>query len=283
MISIIICSRTEKINQQLYKNIEESVGVVYELIVIDNSNNQYSIFEAYNLGIRKSIGDYLCFIHDDILFHTKDWGLVITSIFTANPQYGLLGIAGSSQKTSTPSGWWDCEDKYKSVNIIQHYTDGKIIKENVGFEQSNLNEVVLIDGVFLVLRKELNIFFDETLQGFHHYDLNLAIETRKKGYKIGATNQVLIEHFSWGNLNNQWITSTIKIHSLYKDLLPMSVHTNYSVEAEIFAAKRFLNYCFKSGSKKLILQSSFSLYLLNPMSKYNFVRFIKSLLELVKI
>jgi glycosyltransferase involved in cell wall biosynthesis len=283
IISIIICSRYAAISDDLQANIRQSIGCDYELIILDNSNNQYSIFEAYNLGIKKSIGDYLCFIHDDILFHTKAWGLAINSIFTANPEYGLLGIAGSSHKTSTASGWWDCEDKYKSVNIIQHYTDGKIIKENVGFDQSNLNEVVLIDGVFLVLRKGLNIFFDETLKGFHHYDLNLAVETRKKKYKIGVTNQVLIEHFSCGNLDNQWINATIKMHNLYKDVLPMSVHNNISVEAEIFAAKRFLNYCFKWGSKKQILQSSFSLYLLNPMSKYNFIRFIKSLLELVKI
>lgn len=283
MLSIIICSRYAKIPRDLHDNISQTIGCNYELLIFDNSKNKNSIFHAYNEGIRKSTGDYLCFIHDDILFHTKDWGLVIKELFTTNPEYGLIGIAGSSLKTRTPSGWWDCEDKYKSVNIIQHYTDGKIIKENVGFNKSNLNEVVLIDGVFLVLRKEMNIFFDEKLKGFHHYDLNLAIETRKLRYKIGVTNKVLIEHFSLGNLNNQWINSTINIHNLYKGVLPMSMHANYSIEAEIFASKRFLNYCFKSGSKKQMLQSTISLFLLNPMSKYHFIHFLKSLLKIFKL
>ena len=44
MISIIICSRTERINYDLSENIKKSVGCDYELIIIDNSENKYSIF-----------------------------------------------------------------------------------------------------------------------------------------------------------------------------------------------------------------------------------------------
>ena len=68
MISIIICCRIQTINKDLSENIKNTVGCDYELIVIDNSQNSYSIFEAYNLGIERSNGDYLCFIHDDILY-----------------------------------------------------------------------------------------------------------------------------------------------------------------------------------------------------------------------
>ena len=283
MISIIICSREKTISKTLQDNLHTTVGCEYELIVIDNQENKHSIFEAYNLGILKSKGDFLCFMHDDILIHTQDWGAIITKIFNTNEDYGLIGIAGSSQKTKTPSGWWDCDEKYKSINVIQHYTDGKIIKEYLGFEHSDLNEVVFLDGVFLALRKEINVFFDENLKGFHNYDFNISIETKKKNYKIGVTNKVLIEHFSIGNLNDQWITSTIQIHKLYKAELPLSLSIDRQIDNEIFACKRFLSYCIKAGNKKQALRCSVKGYLYHPLSKYNLVYFLKTVVKIFKL
>lgn len=44
MLSIIICSRNKIVSKELIRNIDESVGTVYELVVVDNSNNDYTIF-----------------------------------------------------------------------------------------------------------------------------------------------------------------------------------------------------------------------------------------------
>ncbi|MEZ7503852.1 glycosyltransferase [Flavobacterium sp. Arc2] len=283
MISIIICSRTQTISSDLFENIKDTIGCDYELVVIDNSENTYSIFEAYNLGIEQSKGDFLCFMHDDILIHTQNWGNILGIIFNSDSQIGLIGIAGSSQKTKTPSGWWDCDEKYKSINIIQHYPDGKVIKEYLGFENSNLNEVVFVDGVFLALRKEINVFFDEKLKGFHNYDFNVSIETKKKNYKIGITNKVLIEHFSVGNLNDQWINSTIQIHRLYQAELPLSLSIDRQIDNEIFACKRFLSYCIKASNKQQALRFSVKWYLYCPLSKHNFVFFFKTVLKIFKL
>lgn len=74
MLSLIICSRTPQISEELEKNIAETIGCEYELVVIDNSKNKYSIFRAYNEGVRLAKGDNLCFMHDDILYKTADWG-----------------------------------------------------------------------------------------------------------------------------------------------------------------------------------------------------------------
>ena len=116
MISIIICSRTVKLPQSLIDNIESTIGCAYEWVVIDNSENRYSIFEAYNLGVKKSKGDYWCFVHDDVLFHSQNWGKTIEEIFNSNNKIGLLGIAGAKVKTKMPSAWWDCDGK----NIRMH-------------------------------------------------------------------------------------------------------------------------------------------------------------------
>ncbi len=281
MISIIICSRKKGITDVLSANINESIGCDFELIIIDNSENRYSIFEAYNIGIENSKGEYLCFIHDDILFHTIGWGSIISNIFATNDDYGLIGIAGSSQKTRTPSGWWDCNNQYKSINIIQHYPNGKAVKEQFGFESGILKEVVIVDGVFLALRKEMNVVFDEKLKGFHSYDFNIAIETKRKNYKIGVTNQILIEHFSIGNLNHEWIESIIEVHKYYHKYLPMATDNSMDVNAEIFSSKRLINNCFVTrGNKKTVLQYCFKIFLKEPFSKSNIKLFKKALIYL---
>ena len=75
MISIIICSRKPDISDVLKQNIKETIGTDYELIVIDNSHNKYSIFSAYNEGLTLASGDVLCYMHEDLFFHTtkKTW------------------------------------------------------------------------------------------------------------------------------------------------------------------------------------------------------------------
>jgi hypothetical protein len=224
MISIIICSRTKTINPILEANIKNSIGFEYELIIIDNSENQYSIFEAYNKGIKDSKGDYLCFIHDDIHIHTQNWGLVTDRIFKENSSIGLIGVAGAKYKTKMPSSWSACPYKYHVVSLYQLEKDNSITYKNNGFHESTEEEVVVIDGVFLCLRATCNLQFDENFKGFHLYDTSLSLDCIKKGYKIVVTNQILINHFSTGNINLSWYDSAFRIHEKYAQMLPLSTH-----------------------------------------------------------
>lgn len=278
MISVIICARKKDINEVLNKNIIDTIGCTYELIVIDNSQNQYSIFEAYNLGIKKSKGDILCFIHDDILFHTKVWGVILESEFKENPNFSLIGIAGAKVKTQFPTGWWDCETKYKVKNIIQH-DKGKIQKQCFGFTNDNLHEVLVIDGVFMALRQGHNFLFDIDLKGYHNYDLSLSCEVRIKGGKIGVTNKILIEHLSIGKLNKDWFFSIIQFHKKYCKNLRENNSTSLQ---EIFAGKRYIDHClFILGKKKglvyllSIFKFSTSIKIKFTLIKYILNRFFK--------
>ena len=55
MVSIVICNRSNRISPVLEKNISETIGIEYEVVCIDNSKNQYNIFQAYNIGVAKAI------------------------------------------------------------------------------------------------------------------------------------------------------------------------------------------------------------------------------------
>ena len=95
MISCIVCSRSVDISTTLKENLAATIGCEYELIVVDNSKNNYSIFSAYNEGVRRANGDILCFMHEDICYYSPNWGDVVNNYFINSPDLGLLGILGS--------------------------------------------------------------------------------------------------------------------------------------------------------------------------------------------
>jgi hypothetical protein len=270
MISIIVCSRTQKISSDLAENIKNTIGCAYELIVIDNSENHYSIFEAYNLGIERSTTKVLCFIHDDIFFQSPDWGTTVQSIFSENKKIGLVGVAGTKIKTKMPSAWWDCAEDDKVVNIIQHFPDREKEHWHFGFGKESIAAVVAIDGVFMAMRKDKRIRFDTAMKGFHNYDLNISFEYKKQGYAIVVTNKILLDHFSSGVMEENWIRATYKIHQLYRKELPLFVSgTNVTKNHEIINAQRFISICMDYGLKKIAVLVWFRLFLLEPNAKFN--------------
>lgn len=273
MLSIIICSRTKTISPVLAENIKNSIGYEYELIIIDNSKNQYSIFEAYNKGIEQSNGDYLCFMHDDIMIHTEGWGKIINRIFKENREIGLIGVAGAKIKTRMPSTWSDCDDNFKVLNLIQHDKSGNVELQNMGFSDNQYEYVVAIDGVFMAARKNSLICFNEELKGFHNYDLNISFEYIINNYKIIVTKEILIEHFSIGTINKSWYNSSLKLYSLYYKHLPLIANRNSLLIDEVvkrevingasFISQLIIKRFYFNGLKfwiKLIIRKPYTLY-----------------------
>ena len=94
MISIIICSRNSNISSELRQNIAETIGCEHELVIIDNSTNNHSIFNAYNEGVKRSKGEILCFCHDDIIFHSTSWGSSIEELFKDDHIADVVAVDG---------------------------------------------------------------------------------------------------------------------------------------------------------------------------------------------
>ena len=196
MISIIICSRKPAIPTELRLNITETIGCEYELVVIDNSCNQLSIFQAYNEGVQRANGDILCFMHDDVLFRTPNWGEKINIHFQADERMGLIGFAGTHFLPDTPVYW------YSSPFVSQRNlnNDQGIVEEHFHedwFGERNLIEVVAVDGFCFFVRRSLFdrfVFDQETYKGFHLYDMDCCMQVIHAGYKVGVCRDVLAEH-----------------------------------------------------------------------------------------
>ena len=196
MISIIICSRNTKICSRLQQNINETISCDYELVVVDNSSNVYSIFQAYNEGVCRAKGEFLCFMHEDVLFRTEGWGRIVESHFASDDQIGLLGFAGTHFLPDTPMYW------YSSPFISQRNlnNDQGVVEEHFHedwFGDNNLIEVVAVDGFCFFVRKGLfdRIAFDvKTYQGFHLYDMDICMQVIGAGSKVCVCRDVLAEH-----------------------------------------------------------------------------------------
>ncbi|UAJ14239.1 glycosyltransferase [Aquirufa lenticrescens] len=219
MLSIVICSKNKELCDQLVANINQTIGIPFELDIITGAE---SISQAYESGLKKSSGEFCLFLHEDVLFHTQDWGKTLLDHFNSDPFLGLISVAGSKTHTIVPSAWWDCLENDKLIRILQHKPGGQTEDQNQGFEAGKLVEVAVIDGVFMALRKKTESHFDQTLTGFHGYDLDLSLAVQEKGYKVAVIQDVLLEHFSLGNLHLGWLTALLHVHRKYKHVLPLA-------------------------------------------------------------
>jgi hypothetical protein len=222
MISIIICSKYSDISSKLKHNIEKTIGVPFELIIIDNSNNKYSIFEAYNIGVAKAKFEILCFMHEDILYHSSDWGKQVLNELS-NPEIGIIGLAGSYYLLNIPSPWYKAKPFVK--NLIQYR--GKDRAPKIYTMKEKRAEVVCVDGFWFCSKRNIfqDIRFDtETYNGFHFYDLDICTQIRNHGYKAIITSEISVEHFSGGNLNTQWIEDSVRFYNKWNTCYPIQVN-----------------------------------------------------------
>ncbi|MFV8226700.1 glycosyltransferase [Christiangramia aquimixticola] len=270
MFSIIICSIDSANFEKLSKSISCTIGEVdFELIRIDNRVLNLSIAEAYNNGIDKSKYPFLVLVHEDVIFHTNGWGEKLLEGFK-NPKVGLIGIAGSRIKANIPSGWWNNSSEHLYMNIIQHPKIGKKQLIQFGFGNENFSEVVVLDGVFMAARKTEQIRFDETLKGFHNYDQSFSLSYRKYDYKVMVTNQILLEHFSEGNKNKDWVKSLLAFHKKYRTCLPQTVG-NYKIERKdkAHSCLRLIYNCKNNHMRSMAFRYWLQYLSMRPLDRRN--------------
>ena len=248
MISIIICSRKADIPEELKQNIAETIGCEYELCVIDNLRNEYNIFTAYNEGVRRANGDVLCFMHEDVLFHTEGWGKIIINQL-ADKSIGIIGFAGTHFMPSCPLYWW--HSPYISQYNLQ--TDKGITIQNntVDYFHGQLADVAAVDGLCFFIPRRLfaDIRFDATTySGFHAYDMDICMQVITSGLRVCVSRSILVEHF-WSEeaIRNEKYAKMLYVnmqlfYNKWKDKLPICV----GVEEPAYVMHRLNNLCIQA-------------------------------------
>jgi hypothetical protein len=227
MISLITCSRNAESLLKLKQNVADTIGVGYEWIVIDNRGGQYGICEAYNLGAEKAYFEILCFLHEDILFETRDWGMRVLS-HLSDPETGLVGVAGGATKSRVPSSWASFIHP-SEMCLVQHFkvqprAPERIVRSSIE-NPPVLQPVVCLDGVFLCTRKDVfgRFQFDpKTLPSFHGYDIDFSLQV-SQAYHVYVCFDIILHHFSEGSFNREWLEACEAISTKWADQLPRSV------------------------------------------------------------
>ncbi len=229
MISIIICSRNNSISESLITNINETIGIEYELVIVDNSKNTYSIFSAYNEGVNRARYPFLCFMHDDIIYHTENWGIKVIEHFNEK-RIGCIGVVGGHYMPKLPCAWFHshlCSGGGYISGTGNNQEEQTLFEERYldYIKEENTIEVVVVDGLWFCIPKFLfnMVHFDtELYDGFHCYDLDICLQIRESGYKVLVIKNVLIEHKSGGKIDNQWIINTLTYFSKWEEKLPQT-------------------------------------------------------------
>ncbi|MBP1639430.1 MAG: hypothetical protein H6Q17_1013 [Bacteroidetes bacterium] len=234
MLSLIICSRNQELSTQLKENIHTTIGCEYELVMIDNSRNTYSIFEAYNEGVKRAKYPYLCFMHEDVRFHTQDWGNNLIKHFQSDNSVGLIGVVGTHFIPKTLSYW--CDTTLLSGRLIQGQTINNrythtLVEHTQYTLEKNFIEAAAIDGFWFSIKRNLfnEIAFDEKLhEGFHFYDMDISMQVISNNYKIIIVMDILIEHFSYGNGGTGFKSAQKRFFKKWERELPVIKGINLS-------------------------------------------------------
>jgi pyruvyltransferase len=259
---ITIGYSTKQIDPQFTEYIKKSCGIPKAEIIPFENPGTHSLTEAYNIILEKSTNDIVVLCHDDIYFEKNNWGNKILKHFKRNPEYGILGVAGSTKLPSSAK-WW--EDPSRMRGIVNHEHEGK--KWESKYSPSlgnNIDPVVLVDGLFMVLDKtKIKQTFGEEIEGFHLYDVDFCVKNFVEEVNIGVIYDIRITHKSIGQTNQQWEDNREKFAQIHSDKLPLRIVPNLDIDSPIKVLLSCLFFKNYTGSEMYVYELAKELVKLN--------------------
>lgn len=242
MISIIICSRDRSMLAAAEANIKMTVGDEHEVVAVDNSGGEYSIFTAYNEGAGRAKGDILCFMHEDVIIYTEGWGRTISAIMESSPDVGLIGVLGSQAVADAPGYWsyasgYEGDNRFLATKIVLYdkvnrsagrSTSSTMYLEYSAGLQDGIAEARGVDGLFFAVRRSLFDegavrFDDRTFTGFHFYDMDICMQVAAHS-RVVITNTIFMEHATMPKNDGQFYLSCFRFYEKWRKQLPSSVY-----------------------------------------------------------
>jgi hypothetical protein len=212
---------TRKSSEEFKELLRKSSGHPKIEIIEKVNPDGRSLTEVYNEILEESTNDIVVLCHDDIYFDTKNWAKKLVRHFEKNP-HGIIGLAGTSHMPKSGM-WW--EDRSKMYGIVNHESEGKKWESKYSSSLGDkLKDVVVVDGLFICLSKSrIKKRFDETVEGFHFYDVNFSFQNFLEGVQIGVMFDIRVTHKSIGMTNEKWERNRIQFSERYSNELPKIV------------------------------------------------------------
>lgn len=245
MITIGFSTRQD--NQKYIDYLIKTSGLKNVEVIQKINNGSKSLSQVYNEILEESKNDIVILCHDDLEFDTKEWGKKIIKHFSKT-DYGVLGVAGTTEIPKSGM-WW--EDKRKMIGIVNHKHEGK--KWESKYSKSwgdEINECCFVDGLFIAVnKKKIKENFDESVKGFHFYDVYFSVKNFLQNVKIGVIYNVRVTHLSIGQTNESWEENRKVFEKEFENSLPVksSINIDYSVKDFKFLKKYNLKIILSCG------------------------------------
>ena len=220
MVSVVISTR--KIDLTYYDHVKRMFSHPNTEILMYENDGEMSLTQVYNKGLKESVNDIVVFMHDDLILETSNMTPKIVKLFEKHPDYGIIGIAGTDKLTS--GMWW--QNRENMFGVVGHIHEGKrhVNHYSKGVFNDVLKDVVIVDGLFFIVRKSLlKKEFNEQFEGFHFYDISFCVENQFEGVKIGLTTKFGVTHKSVGITNKQWEKNKLLFEALFEKQLPLTI------------------------------------------------------------
>jgi len=273
-VSVVISTR--KIDEAYLKHVEKMFSHPKTEILIYENDGVESLPQIYNMGLKDSKNDIVVFMHDDLIIETKSMNDKIVKLFSKNPEFGIIGIAGTTDLIN--GRWW--EIKESMCGKVMHEKDGKRWTSKYSKESypDKVKEVVVVDGLFFaVCKSRIANTFDESFKGFHFYDISFCVSNYISGVKIGLTTKFDIVHKSIGQTNDNWEENKLLFEEKFKSNLPIRLTNNKTWEEKLIVDWDKVGLAMVTyNSEKRIKQSAFTVpdhikhfYIVNDGTPYS--------------
>lgn len=244
-LSIIIVNfNTRELTAQIINLIIENTnGINYELIVIDNSSDKSQVYKSVNpniiiqqienhgfghgcnAGAKVAKGKYLLFLNSDTLIHDNSLEKCV-SYLNSRDDIGALGARvllkdgildhGCKRGFPTPEAAF-----YYYLGLDKRYPQSKKYGayRQTFLSEDKTNEVDSVSGAFLMIPKYLFIELNGFDEMFFMYgeDLDLCYRIKEKGYKIVYYADAVITHLKGQSGLHK--SSKIVIYHFYNAML----------------------------------------------------------------
>jgi hypothetical protein len=216
-VSVVIPTR--EIDDSYINHVSKMFSHPKTQIIVYENNGDKSLPQIYNEGLSESIHDIVVFMHDDLIIETTNVTKKLTRLFDNNPDYGIIGVAGTNKLLS--GCWW--QERSSIQGQVKHQHEGRTWRSDYsGKFGENLKQVVIVDGLFFAVHKQrIKHKFDEEFPGFHFYDLPICVANHADGIKVGVTTKIQLIHKSLGPTSPKWEKNKYFFEAKYGHLLPI--------------------------------------------------------------
>jgi GT2 family glycosyltransferase len=223
MITIIYSTHKDKeYNDKFNDHLVLTSGLQSVQVLPYVNHNKYSLSELYNKGIKDSKYDIVVCCHNDIKLE-NNWGKKLLEDFSNNPDFGIIGKAGSCYFPES-GVYWERMNQTMVGQVYHHPSGYKKWLNTYSAKLPYLIPVVTIDGLFISFDKtKIKHRFDESYGKFHFYDHGFCVPNYLDGVKIGVTSSFEITHESVGQPNQEFFESRKKFVEKWGEILPLDL------------------------------------------------------------